>query len=129
MIDLNMGYYAITLDKESKIYCLMILPWGIFRYNMVPMGILVTCDIFQSAMGTLFQNLEHLLVYLYDLLTLASGSLDEHLAEVDEVLSRLLAKGLRVNLIKLAWAVQKVVYLGFMITRDGIKPQPLRYRR
>ena len=107
----------------------MILPWGIFRYNMVPMGILVTCDIFQSAMGTLFQNLEHLLVYLYDLLTIGSGSLDEYLAEVDEVLSRLLAKGLRVNLIKLAWAVQKVVYLGFMITRDGIKPQPLRYRR
>ena len=90
------------------------------------MGILVACNIFQSAMWTLFQHLEHLIVYLDDLITLSSGSLDEHLAEVDKVLSRLLAKGLQVNFVKPAWAVQKVTYLGFLITRDGIKPQPYK---
>ena len=125
-IDLNMGYYTMTLDEEPKIYCVTILPWGILRYNMLPMGILVACDIFQSAMGTLFQDLEHLLVYLDDLITLGIGSFDEHLAEVDEVLSHLIVKAIQVNFAKSAWAVQKVACLGFLITRDGFKPQTIK---
>ena len=82
----------MTLDEDSEIYCVIFLPWGIFRYNILPMGILLAYDIFQSTMGTLFQNLEHLLVYLDDLITFSSGILDEHLVEVNEVLSRLLNK-------------------------------------
>ena len=92
-IDLNMGYCAMTLDEQSQVYCVIILPWGIFRCNMLPMGILVACDIFQAAMGTLFQDLEHLFVFIDDIITLSSGNFEEYLSEVDEVLSRLLAKG------------------------------------
>ena len=125
-IDLNMGYYAMTLDEESKIYCMIILHWGIFWYNTLHMDILVACDIFQWAMGTLFQYLKHLFVYLDDLITLGSESFDGQLAEIDEVLYRLLTKELQVNFVKPARAVQKVAYLGFLINRDGIKPQPIK---
>ena len=69
---------------------------------MPPMGILVDCDIFQVAMGTLFQYLEHLIVNLDDLITIGSGTLEEHLAEVNELLFRLLVKGLQVNFFKTA---------------------------
>ena len=96
-IDLNMGHYTMTFDEDSKISCIIILPWGIFQYNMIPMGILVACNIFQCAMGTLFQDLEHLLIYLDDIITFSRGNFDEHLAEVNEVLYCLLAKGLQVN--------------------------------
>ena len=95
---------------------------------MLPMGILVTCDIFQAAMGTLFQDLEKLFVYLDDLIALGNGTLDEHLAEVDEILSRLLAKELQINISKSSWAVQEVNYLGFKLTRTGIKSQQKRYK-
>ena len=103
---------------------MIVLHWGIYRYNMLPMGILVTCDIFQAAMGTLFQDLEKLFVYLDDLIALGNGTLDEHLAEVDEILSRLLAKELQINISKSSWAVQEVNYLGFTLVRTGINPQP-----
>ena len=45
-LDLNMVYYSMTLDEESKLYCAIVLPWVIYRYNILPMGILVVCDIF-----------------------------------------------------------------------------------
>ena len=93
-------------------------------WRMPPMSILVDCDIFQVAMGTLFQYLEHLIVNLDDLITIGSGTLEEHLAEVNELLFRLLVKGLQVNFFKTAWAVQEVEYLGFVINRNGIKLQP-----
>ena len=118
-----MGYYAMTLDEESKMYCAIVLPWGIYRYNMLPMGILVACDIFQAAMGALFQDLEKLFVYLDDLIVLGNGTFKEHMSEVDETLSRLLTKGLQINFAKYVWAVQEVDYLGFTLTRIGIQPQ------
>ena len=118
-----MGYYAMTLDEESKMYCAIVLPWGIYRYNMLPMGILVACDIFQAAMGALFQDLEKLFVYLDDLIVLGNGTFKEHMSEVDETLSRLLTKGLQINFAEYVWAVQEVDYLGFTLTRIGIQPQ------
>ena len=45
-LDLNMVYYSMTLDEESKLYYAIVLPWVIYRYNIHPMGILVVCDIF-----------------------------------------------------------------------------------
>ena len=76
-IDLNMGYYAMTLDEESKVYCVIVLPWGIFHYNMLHMEILVACDIFQATICILFQDLEKLLVYIDDLFALGNGTFEE----------------------------------------------------
>jgi hypothetical protein len=38
-IDLNMGYYSMPLSDEAKKLCVISLPWGLYRYNMLPMGI------------------------------------------------------------------------------------------
>ena len=43
---------------------------------------------------------------------------------VDEVLRRLEEYGMQVNPLKSFWAQDQVEYLGFLITRDGICPQP-----
>ena len=80
------------------------------------MDILVACDIFQWAMGTLFQYLKHLFVYLDDLITLGSESFDGQLAEIDEVLYRLLTKELQVNFA--FWSIGTV-----------LNPNLLKYRQ
>ena len=50
-VDLNMGYYSMDLDEESKKRCVTCLTWGLYAYNMLPMGIKVATDIFQEVMG------------------------------------------------------------------------------
>ena len=36
-IDLNMGYYHITLDQHSRSLCTIVLPWGKYEYCRMPM--------------------------------------------------------------------------------------------
>ena len=79
-------------------------------------------------MCTLFQDLEKLSVYLDDRIVLGNGSFEEYMSEVDNILSRLLTKGLQINFAKSAWAVQEVDYLGFTPTITGMKPQQKRYK-
>ena len=52
-----MGYYSMKLDDEARKRCVTLLPWGLYSYNMLPMGIAVATDVFQEAMGELFNNI------------------------------------------------------------------------
>ena len=118
-----MGYYAMPLSAKSKKYCVISLPWGLYQYNMLPMGILVAADIFQEAMGGLFLDLESVTVYIDDIIILGNSSLVDHLKDIAKVLKRLSNKGMQINSTKSSWSVSEVDYLGFTITREGIKPQ------
>ena len=52
------------------------------------------------------------------------GNVEEHMQQLEKVLIRLERKNLQVNPLKYFWAKDKVDYLGFVITRDCIMPQP-----
>ena len=122
-IDLNMGYYSMSLDQISQEYWVTCLPWGLFRYNMLPMGVKVATDIFQAAMIELFNDLVGVVVYLDDIIIIGTGSYVEHMKMVSEVLRRLEYQGMQVNPLKSFWAVPEVEYLGFLVTRESIRPQ------
>ena len=53
-----------------------------------------------------------------------SNMYDDHLEKLEVVLSRLHNAGLRVNATKSSFALHEIEYLGYILTRDGIKPQP-----
>ena len=96
---------------------------------MLPVGILVAADIFQEAMGCLFLDLGSVIVYIDDIIILGDSSLVDHLKNVTEVLKRLSNKGMQINSTKSSWSVSEVDYLGFTITREGIKPQRKKVQR
>ena len=53
-----------------------------------------------------------------------AGSFEDHLKHVELVLHRLTDAGFALNLRKSLFAVTKMDYLGYWITRCGIQPQP-----
>ena len=57
-LDLNMGYYHIELTPYSKKLCTIVLPWGKYEYQRLPMGLCNSPDIFQENMSGLMQGLE-----------------------------------------------------------------------
>ena len=67
-------------------------------------------------------GLEFAQAYTDDLLVLTTGSFDEHLAHLEEVLHRLNEAGLKVNATKSFFARTELKYLGYWITQDGVKP-------
>ena len=121
-LDLNMGYYHIELTPHSKRLCTIVLPWGKYEYQRLPMGLCNSPDIFQEKMGTLMQDLEYVRAYIDDLLILTSGNLTDHLDKLDEVFRRIREAGLKVNANKSFFARGELEYLGYWITREGIQP-------
>jgi hypothetical protein len=84
----------------------------------LPMGIAGSPDIFQEKIP-----LEFVKTYLDDLLFISTGSLEDHLEKLMEVLSRLQGAGLKINANKSKFCALETEYLGYIISRDGIRPQ------
>ena len=122
-IDLSMGYYHMHLTQQSKKLCTIILPWGKYCYNSLPMGYSGSSDIFQHELRTMFGDLGYVLVCINDIIVVGTGSFDKHTQQLKEVLTRSKRKNLQVNPLKSFWAKDKVDYLGFVITQDSIMPQ------
>ncbi len=87
------------------------------------MGIAGSPDIFQEKMSELMETLEYVRAYLDDLLCISKLILGDHLEKLEEVLRQICDAGLKVNAAKLTFCALEIEYLGFVLTRDGIKPQ------
>jgi hypothetical protein len=122
-LDLNMGYYTIRLDPDASKICTVIFPWGKYSYKRLPMGLAGSPDIFQEKMSELMESLEFVRAYLEDLLCISKLSLEDHLEKLEEVLRRLCDAGLKVNAAKSTFCTLEIEYLGYVLMRDGIKPQ------
>ena len=118
-----MGYYTIRLDPDASKICTVIFPWGKYSYKRLPMGIAGSPDIFQEKMSELMETLEYVRAYLDDLLCISKLSLEDHLEKLEVVLWRLCEAGLKVNAAKSTFCALEIEYLGYVLTRDGIKPQ------
>ena len=119
-LDLNMGFWTIPLDAASQRLCTIILPWGKYCYQRLPMGLACSPDIYQEKMSSLFPQV---IVYQDDLLILSKGSFDNHLQLLRQVFDILADNNLQVNALKSSFCALETEYLGFVLTQDGIKPQ------
>jgi hypothetical protein len=122
-LDLNMGYYTIRLDPTASRICTIVLPWGKYSYERLPMGVAGSPDIFQSKMADLMRTLEFVRVYLDDLLVISRETFADHLEKVQAVLQILSDAGLKCNAAKSTFCASEIEYLGYMLTREGIRPQ------
>jgi hypothetical protein len=121
-LDLNMGYYHIELNPDSKRLCTIVLPFGKFEYQRLPMGLCNSPDIFQEKMSELFAGLDFVRAYIDDLLITSHDSWDDHLDKLDLVFRKLTDVGLKVNAKKSFFGQHELEYLGYWITRTGISP-------
>jgi len=69
------------------------------------------------------ESLEYVRAYINNLLVITRGTLKDHLEKLREVLRRLRDAGLKVNAAKSFFCTHEIEYLGYILTRGGIKPQ------
>jgi hypothetical protein len=122
-LGLNMGNYTIRLEPMASEMCTIIFPWGKYSYKRLPMGFGGSADIFQAQKMDLMASLELVQVYMDDLLIITRETLDEHLQKIETVLTRLRDAGLKVNAAESLFCAHEIEYLGYILTREGIKPQ------
>ena len=75
-------------------------------------------------MSTLFEEMEFARIYIDNLLCMTCSSYDDHLDKLKIILDRLRKAGLKVNAEKSTFCTKEIEYLGYWVTRKGIKPLP-----
>src|SRR5210317_758151 len=121
-LDLNMGYYHIELTPNSSRLYTIVFPWGKYEYLQLPMGLCNSPNIFQEKINDLMDGLDFVRAYLDDVLIPTKNSFEEHLEQLEKVLTRLQSAGLKVNASKSKFCRDRLEYLGYIITREGIQP-------
>ena len=102
-----MGYYHLPLSDKVRQYYGIVLPWGMYVYNFLPMGLCVATDVFQARLCKLFLDMR-VFIYIDDILVVSHGTFEEHLDILHEVLDRLINKGMQVNMRKCEWFKKEV---------------------
>jgi uncharacterized protein (DUF3820 family) len=81
-----MVYYHIKLNPDSKKYCTIVMPFGKYKYQHIPMGLCNLPNTFQEKMSKLMEGLDFVQTYIDALLVITKESFDDHLEKLDLVL-------------------------------------------
>uniref|UniRef100_A0A915E576 RNA-directed DNA polymerase n=1 Tax=Ditylenchus dipsaci TaxID=166011 RepID=A0A915E576_9BILA len=122
-LDLADAYLQIELDEESKKLAVINTHRGLFRYNRLPFGVKSAPGIFQQLMDTLLSGIPGAVAYLDDIIIVGS-SIEEHNSALLAVFNRIRDAGLQVRLSKCEFFLPSVKYLGFIVDKDGRRPDP-----
>ena len=76
-LDLTAGYHQVELSEEDKDLTCFTLPWGRFRYKVLPMGLKPSSDVFNIQSDKCVQGVEGALKSVDDALTQASCGTSE----------------------------------------------------
>ena len=91
----------------------------------MPFGLNNAASTFQRTMELALQGLQWItcLIYIDDIIVFGRN-FDEHLSRIEEVFERLKIAGLKLKDEKCNMLQTEVVFLGHVVTPDGIKPNP-----
>ncbi|KAG1036469.1 hypothetical protein G6F43_013045 [Rhizopus delemar] len=124
-LDLLKGFNQILVEDDSIPKLTMATPWGCFSYRVLPFGVVNGPACFSRAIYLAMQNYIGSFVSTYiDDITVYSKTFEEHLVHLEKVLIRLREVNMVLKPSKAAWCQKEVSVLGFIVNRDGIKPQP-----
>lgn len=122
-LDLASGYYQIPIREEDKQKTAFVTPDGHFEFNRMPFGLANAPATFQRIMNQVLGSLRHkeALAYLDDVIV-PSKDFSEGMARLEHILQLFLDAGLTLKLSKCVFFGEIVDYLGFEISKDGIRP-------
>ncbi|XP_054257475.1 uncharacterized protein K02A2.6-like [Macrosteles quadrilineatus] len=122
-IDANSGFWQLNLAEESQDYTTFITPFGRYKFRKLPFGITSAPEEFQRRMSKALEGAKNCLVHIDDCL-IWGRTKEEHDECLRAVLERVQANGITLNKQKSEFCKKTVTFLGFVLSKDGIKPDP-----
>ena len=148
-LNISTQYYTFVLDEPSRNLCTFAMPFGLYCYCRLPMGLRespdiatkmmhsvldnIDCycrlpmglrespDIATKMMHSIQDNIDSIEFYMDDIVVFATTWTD-HISLLSTVLGHLEDVGFTINPLKCEWAVQETDFLGHSLTPNGVKP-------
>ena len=126
-LDLAAGYWQVGLDKETAAKSAFITHQGLHQFVRMPFGMCNAPATFQRLMEVVLAGLlwKSCFAYIDDILV-CSQTFSEHIEHLGQVFARLRKASLRLKARKCLFLRDEVPYLGHIVTKDGLKPDPMK---
>ena len=124
-LDLASGYWQIALDEESKEKTAFISKKGLYQFEVMPFGLSNAGATFQRTMEYVLKGLTNVLCYLDDILVY-SKTFKDHMDKLEKTFMSLEKANLKLKPSKCIFCSERVEYLGFIVTKEGIVPNPAK---
>ncbi|XP_071913927.1 uncharacterized protein [Coffea arabica] len=124
-LDAFKGYHQIEMAKEDRDKTSFITEEGTYCYRTMPFGLKNAGATYQRLVNKLFQNQigRSMEVYVDDMIV--KSRTDQRLIpDLREILDILLKSRMRLNPKKCTFGVRSGRFLGFLVSRDGIRANP-----
>ena len=126
-LDLNQGYHQLMLDTRSRHITTFSTHLGLFRYKRLNFGINCASEIFQNAVHSVLKGIPDVINVSDDIL-IYSKNTEAHRKTLQDVFQRLRDSGLTLKQEKCQLFKTSLKYLGYIFTKDGVKPDPDKVR-
>ena len=121
-LELKTAYQQLPLDPGIQQFVTINTPRGLYRYKRPPSGIAPSPAVFQRTMDIILQGLDNV-ESIKDEILIPGKDDEEHMKNLDSVLSRLDHYGLRLRQLSKCKFMQKsVTYMGCVLSASGISP-------
>jgi len=124
-LDLASGFHQIQVNEKDVPKTAFTVENGHYEFLRMPFGLKNAPSTFQRVMDNIMRGLnnEICLVYMDDIIVYSS-TLEEHIQRLSTVFKRLRKSNLKLQPDKCEFLKREVAYLGHVITKDGVKPNP-----
>jgi hypothetical protein len=121
-IDLKNGYHLFWIKEGDEWKTAFRCRYGLYEFLVMPFGLTNIPATFQDMMNHIFRDMldQGVIAYIDDILIYAEIE-EKHDELVKEVLKRLEENGLVISPEKCVWARNKVEFLGYIISEEGIE--------
>ena len=115
------AFHSVDLTPESQKLTSFATMWGTYRYRKAPMGYLATGDAYTHRYDNIVKDIKHISKCVDDV-CLWGGSLEEVFIRTCQYLTHCAQNGIIFNPEKFMMGRESVEFVGFELTKDGIKP-------
>lgn len=123
ILDMRHGYWHVPLSLESSLLTTFNTPFGRYRFLRLPFGLKSAAEVFEKKVEQLFGDLPGVAMY-FDDLVVAGRTRKEHDSNLRLLLARAAEVNVKFNRKKIQVAQSQVVFLGHVVSSDGLKPDP-----
>ena len=122
-LDASQGFWQMKLDEESSKLTTFNTPFGRYKYNRLPYGIKSAPEVYHKKVKEMFEGIPQVDTSMDDIIIHGENS-QVHDEALREVFKRIKANNLKLNRDKCQFGVNQLIFLGDMLTDQGVKPDP-----